>query len=181
MFGPDDDLHEISANGYLNIPIMRLSTVYTNSQQQELTMSYRVSSPFGAFTQLNRELNRFFDTRSLDGQLVESASWTPQVDIVETEASFLVIADLPGVDPAAIELNLDQGVLTIQGERGTTADREGSYSRRERKRGSFLRRFNLPESADAAAISAKSSHGVLEITIPKSKPAQPVSITVTGE
>lgn len=145
-------------------------------------MSYLVS-PFNALNQINRELNRFFDDRyPAAGNLLESGAWTPQVDISENEGEFRVVADIPGVKPEDMEIRLHNGVLTIRGERSTDNEvKEESFTRRERIRGTFLRQFNLPDSADEETVSAKSVNGVLEVTIPKAKKAKPVSITVEGE
>lgn len=144
-------------------------------------MSYLVS-PFSALNDINRELNRIFEDRPYGLQRAEYASWAPQVDILETEESFRVVVDVPGVKPEDIEISLHKGVLTVKGTRETVNEESGeSYSRRERFRGNFVRQFNLPESADEETVSAKSVNGVLEITIPKSKPTSPISITVEGE
>ena len=143
-------------------------------------MNYRVS-PFNALNQINRELNRFFDDQP-PGQYTEGANWSPQVDISETEQSFVVTADMPGVKPENMEISLHQGVLTIRGERNTDNEvTESNFTRRERIRGTFYRQFNLPETADEETVSAKSNNGVLEITIPKAQKAKPISITVEGE
>jgi len=132
--------------------------------------------------QLSRELNRFFDDSPLDTALTEYTSWSPQVDIFETQDAFRVLADLPGVKSEDIEVSLHQGVLTIRGERGTDKEvKENNFARRERMRGAFSRQFHLPDTADEETVSAKSNNGVLEITIPKARRATPVSITVEGE
>ena len=101
------------------------------------------------------------------------------VDIKEEENRYVIHADVPGVDPADIEVNMENGVLSIKGERESESkeEREG-YKRVERVRGSFFRRFNLPDTADAEAISAKSKDGVLEIVIPKQEKPQPKRIRI---
>jgi HSP20 family protein len=101
------------------------------------------------------------------------------VDIHEEESQFVLSVDLPGVDPKAVEITSDKGVLTIRGQREDTRReaREG-YRRVERINGEFQRRFSLPESADVQSIQAKSSNGVLEVTIPKLAQVQPHRITV---
>ena len=136
-------------------------------------MSYFVS-PFNALNQLNRELNHFFDDQ---GQ--PSAGWAPQVDLSESEDAFHVVADVPGVNPEEIEISLHNGVLTIRGDRDSEKEVSGkNYTRRERSKGTFMRQFNLPDSADAESVTAKSEHGVLQVTIPKAKMAKPISISV---
>jgi HSP20 family protein len=87
--------------------------------------------------------------------------------------------DLPGVDPKAVEITSDQGVLTIRGQREDSRkeSREG-FRRVERISGEFQRRFSLPDSADAKNIKAKFVNGVLEVAIPKVAQVQPQRITV---
>jgi HSP20 family protein len=112
---------------------------------------------------------------------VATSDWTPAVDIKETDTAFEIHADIPGVDPKDIEVHMEEGILSIKGERQSESkeEREG-YKRIERSRGTFYRRFSLPDTADAEKITAKSNHGVLEITIPKQEQQQPRKITVSG-
>jgi HSP20 family protein len=115
------------------------------------------------------------------GELADGASvsWIPHVDIHEEAERFVVVADLPGVEGKDIEITADQGVLTIKGERRSEkkSSKDG-FERVERAAGTFLRRFTLPESADAEAIKARHANGVLEVTIPKRPEEQPRRITV---
>jgi HSP20 family protein len=122
---------------------------------------------------------RHFD-RAL-GEVADSASvsWIPRVDIHEEAERFVVVADLPGVEGKDIEITADKDVLTIKGER--RAEKKSStdgFERVERASGSFLRRFTLPETADAEAIKATHVNGVLEVTIPKRPQEQPRRISV---
>lgn len=144
-------------------------------------MTYQVS-PFSALNQFNRELNRLFDDRPSGQHHPSSTRWTPQVDVAETENSFQVSADIPGVSPEDIEISLHNGLLTVRGERKFDHESSSvSFSRRERLPGTFSRQFNLPDSADQETVTAKTNNGVLEITIPKAKKSKPISITVQGE
>jgi HSP20 family protein len=103
------------------------------------------------------------------------------VDIKENEESYVLHADIPGVDPKDIEIDMEDGVLSIRGERRIDEEQEGeNYRRVERVRGSFYRRFNLPDTVDAERITARSNHGVLEVTIPKQEKVKPRRITVEG-
>jgi HSP20 family protein len=115
------------------------------------------------------------------GELADGASvsWIPHVDIHEEAERFVVVADLPGVEGKDIEITADQGVLTIKGERRSEkkSSKDG-FERVERAAGTFLRRFTLPESADAEAIKARHANGVLEVTIPKRPEEQPRRISV---
>jgi HSP20 family protein len=102
------------------------------------------------------------------------------VDIKEEETQYVVVVDIPGVDPSEIDVTTKDGVLTIKGERvKETRDEEKGYARVERAHGMFHRRFTLPESADAKKISAKGKDGVLEVVIPKREESQPRRITVS--
>lgn len=119
-------------------------------------------------------LDRFFgDT--------ESSGWTPRVDVREEASRFVILADLPGIDPADIEVQMDRNVLTLKGERKSETQDEGAkFTRVERRHGRFERRFTLPESADAEGISASGKHGVLEISIPKKAESSPRRITINA-
>ena len=134
--------------------------------------------PMNILNQLRREMDRLFETESA-GSNIATADWVPAVDIRETDKAFIITADVPGVDPKDIEVNMENGVLTIRGERKEEKEEEKEgYKRIERVRGTFYRRFTLPDTADAEKISARSKNGVLEITIPKQEKVQPRKITV---
>ena len=114
-----------------------------------------------------------------DASSVVTSQWTPRCDIKEEAERFLILADLPGVDPKDIEISMDKGILSIRGERTTEAKAEDErFSRIERAHGVFHRRFALPESADADGITATGNHGVLQISIPKRPAATPRRIQV---
>jgi HSP20 family protein len=122
--------------------------------------------------------------RQIDRALGESAdsasvSWIPHVDIREEAERFVVVADVPGVDGKDIDITAEQGVLTIKGVRQSEKkSSQDGFERVERATGTFLRRFTLPESADAEAIKATQVNGVLEVTIPKRPQEQPRRISV---
>jgi HSP20 family protein len=136
--------------------------------------------PWSLLHQLHRELDRAREGTTGDGSTA-TAEWAPTVDIKEEADKFVLQADLPGVKPEEIDVSMEEGVLTIRGEKKTEAniDKEG-YKRVERTFGSFYRRFSLPDTANPDAISAKSNHGVLEIVIPKREAVQPKKINVTS-
>ncbi|MCY1463640.1 Spore protein SP21 [compost metagenome] len=101
------------------------------------------------------------------------------MDIREEASQFVLLADLPGVEPSSIEVQMDKGVLSIKGERAAAEAIEGmQFSRTERDHGAFNRRFTLPDTADAEGIAARSHNGVLEIRIPKRSEAAPRRIQV---
>ncbi|MDQ7996821.1 MAG: Hsp20/alpha crystallin family protein [Luteibacter sp.] len=109
------------------------------------------------------------------------SAWAPRVDIREEAGRFLILADVPGVDLAAIDIQMEKNVLSIKGERKAFAsETEGKFSRVERTVGAFKRSFTLPESADAEGITASGSNGVLEIAIPKKAESAPRRIVVNA-
>ena len=136
----------------------------------------RYNNPWNLFDALQRDLHNL-DRPQGDNQLddeanVATASWAPSVDITENDDAFNILADIPGVDPKDIEISMDNGVLSIKGERKSeTVEEKENYRRVERHSGQFYRRFTLPDSADAEKIEAKSEHGVITITIPKQEVA----------
>ncbi|MCW8957303.1 MAG: Hsp20/alpha crystallin family protein [Gammaproteobacteria bacterium] len=138
-------------------------------------------NPWNLFDQLQQEMNRVqgFPVKTEDNGDVVTSDWAPAVDIKEEENQFLLIADIPGVDPKDIEVHMENGILTIKGERESEkkTEREG-YKRIEREHGIFYRRFTMPEGVDPEGIDANSNNGVLTVTIPKQEAVQPRRITV---
>ena len=118
--------------------------------------------PYNAFNPW-REVSRFFGTPEY------KTSWTPRFDITETDKAFVLRGDLPGVTQKDVEVRIDEGLLSVSGERKPTADEE-RFSRRERPSGKFARRFWLPDTVDADGIKASYADGVLELTLPKQDP-----------
>lgn len=129
---------------------------------------------------LRQVFGRFIGTEGSDTSQVARRSWAPRVDIREEEKRFVILADVPGVDPAAIEINMDKGILSIKGERASEVLEGSTLTRVERSQGAFDRRFALPDSADAESISASGRNGVLEISIPKKPETTPRRITINA-
>lgn len=130
--------------------------------------------PWRMMRDLQREMSTVFDRRIADTDEslpVASCDWAPAVDIKEEDNRFVIQADIPGVDPKDIEVQMEKGVLSISGERKAEHEEEKEgYKRIERSYGSFLRRFTLPETADADSITAKSKNGTLEVIVSKREP-----------
>ncbi|MDN3516826.1 Hsp20/alpha crystallin family protein [Aquisalimonas lutea] len=141
--------------------------------------------PWSVLSQLSNEMNSLFGTpagqAAADPSNMATSDWAPAVDIQEEKDRYVIQADVPGVKPDDIEVQMENGILTIKGERSAEDVQEGNgYKRVERVRGSFHRRFTLPETADAENITATSRNGVLEVVIPKQEKVQPRRITVQG-
>ena len=137
--------------------------------------------PWTFFNLMNRDLERMFGRNYGDDDSAIIADWVPSADVLELEDRFVLRADLPGVDPKAIDVNMEKGLLTISGERQAVEDADNAVTRHiERGCGRFHRRFSLPDSADAESITARSANGVLEITIPKLARVQARRITVSS-
>lgn len=137
--------------------------------------------PWSMLNQLHNQLNRAFD-REFDEASASSAAtadWIPPADVEEYKDRFVLKLDVPGVDVSAVDITLDQGVLSVSGERQRTAQaKEVERSRCERPHGRFHRRFTLPDTVDAAAVHAAGRNGIIEVTIPKQPKAQPRRIEV---
>lgn len=146
-------------------------------------MSITQYSPWQNSSSLPKDFKHFFDRyfndEESDQSNVVTSQWAPRVDIREEAKSFVILADIPGVDPKDIEVNMDKGILSIRGERRNESSENGDkYTRVERSHGIFYRRFALPDSADAEGIKARGRHGVLEISIPKKPESTPRRISI---
>ena len=119
-------------------------------------------------------LDKLFDRqlKQLDEEANTLGHWTPSVDIKAEANNYLILVDIPGVDPNDVQISIENKMVMIKGQRDIEKKekREG-YSRIEREYGSFYRRFTLPDDADIEKIDAHSKHGVLELVIPKKKPS----------
>ena len=138
--------------------------------------------PWSLHQELLQEVNRLFDRAGAnDASSGATADWSPSVDIDEYSDRFVLRADVPGIDPASIDVTLEKGVLTLAGAREQTVEASAIERRRvERASGRFHRRFTLPDTVDSEAVSASGRNGVLEVVIPKRAQVQPRRIAVTG-
>jgi HSP20 family protein len=142
--------------------------------------------PWHVVNRLHQTLDQVFNNQfsndalsSPEASSSPSVSWVPRVDIHEEKDRFVVLADVPGVDPKDIDITAENGVLTVRGERrAEKRETENGYERVERVSGAFLRRFTLPEGANTDSIKAKQTNGVLEVTIPKTPAVQPRRISI---
>ena len=134
--------------------------------------------------EMNRLFNTFFDSPTPGGNGGPALRrWVPAMDVVETEDRYVLRADLPGMSESDVNIELDDNVLTISGERKSEHEHRGEgYYRVERASGSFSRSLTLPEGVDADSIQASFDSGVLEVRIPKPEQPKPrkVPISVGG-
>ena len=137
--------------------------------------------PWTVVNRLHQSLDQFFNEAlsSPEASSSPSVAWVPRVDIHEEKDRFVVLADVPGVEPKDIDITAENGVLTVRGERrAEKRETDNGYERVERVTGAFLRRFTLPEGANTESIKAKQTNGVLEVTIPKTPAVQPRRISI---
>jgi HSP20 family protein len=138
--------------------------------------------PFRDLNMLQDRMNRMFDDAGRTWRTDEPAAtttWSPAVDIFETEGEIVVKAELPGMERKDIGLNLENNVLTVRGERRFTKEtKDDNYHRIERSYGTFSRSFSIPATVDEEKIRADYRDGVLKIVLPKKEQAKPKQIRI---
>ena len=138
--------------------------------------------PFRGLSTLQDQMSRLFADTLFRGRSDESAltTWAPAVDIYETENALVVKADLPDVNEKDLDIQVENNILTIRGERKFERDvKEDNYLRVERAYGSFSRSFSLGNTVNTEAIKAEYRDGVLTLTIPKREEAKPKQVKVS--
>lgn len=138
--------------------------------------------PFRDLVTLRERMNRLFEdaftSRGEEKDLVAS-SWSPSVDIYETENEIVLTAEVPGVDEKNIEIKLEDNTLSLKGERNFEKEtKEENYHRIERAYGSFYRSFTLPRNIDQDNIKAENENGILRITMPKKPELKPKKVKI---
>jgi HSP20 family protein len=143
--------------------------------------------PFRDLLSLQERMNRLFDesyrgtnrTGAGTDEWALGGSWAPAVDIYEQDGNIVMKAELPGVDPKAVDIRLENNTLTLRGERKLDREvKEDSYHRVERSYGAFSRSFTLPMVVDQGSIKAEYKDGVLKLTLPKREEAKPRQIQI---
>jgi HSP20 family protein len=136
-------------------------------------------NPFVELDEIQQRLNRLFIERTAKAGEPGFADFMPAVDIEETDADFIVKADLPEVKKEEIKVHVQDGVLTIEGERREQREEKGKrFHKIEREYGRFVRRFALPTEIDADKVRAEFKDGVLSVALPKAPAAKPKLIDV---
>ena len=139
--------------------------------------------PFRELEEVSDRLNRMFArpaARATNGkETMIVADWTPSVDISETEGEYQIKAEIPDVKKEDVKVTVEDGVLTIQGERKHEKEEKGKkFHRIERSYGSFVRTFSLPDVIEEDKVKAEFKDGVLNLHLPKSEKAKPKAIEV---
>jgi HSP20 family protein len=133
-------------------------------------------------SEMNRLFNTFFDAPTTTNGAGNRSfrRWIPAMDLVETEGEFVLRADLPGLSEEDVNIELEDNVLTIKGERKAEhEERKEGYYRVERSSGAFSRSLTLPEGVDAEAVKASFDRGVLEVRIPKPEERKPRKVAIS--
>jgi HSP20 family protein len=139
--------------------------------------------PFRELEDMSDRLNRMFSHSALPRtngkETMVVADWVPSVDVSETEGGYQITAEIPDVKKEDVKVTLEDGVLTIQGQRKQEKEEAGKkYHRVERSYGSFVRSFTLPDLVDEEKVKAEFKDGVLNLQLPKSEKAKPKAIEV---
>lgn len=127
-----------------------------------------------------RAMNLNASRRGEDGrQSLTTAEWAPTVDITEDGNEYLIKAELPEVNKEDVKLTVENGVLTLKGERRfEREEKDKKYHRIERSYGSFMRSFSMPDDADPDKVAAEFKDGILQVRLPKSEAKKPKQIEV---
>ena len=136
--------------------------------------------PFRDLVTLRDKMNRLFEdaVRGDEKDLI-SSSWTPAVDIYETENELVLAAEVPGVEEKDVEISVEDNTLSIRGERKFQKEtKEENYHRIERSYGSFYRSFTLPTYIDQERIHAEHESGVLKVHMPKKPEVKPRKVKI---
>jgi HSP20 family protein len=136
------------------------------------------------FEKMRQEMDRLWDSflEGRPGRRAREEGWVPSLDFSETKSDLVVKAELPGIDPKGIDISLNEGVLTIKGEkRQEKEEKEEGYHLVERSYGSFTRSIRLPREVQNDKINAFYKNGVLKITLPKSEEAKKKEIKIKVE
>ena len=134
--------------------------------------------PFDELTMLRNRMDRLWSRMTAEDETA-LADWSPTSDVVETKDEIMIKAELPGIDEKDVDIEIENGVLTIKGERKAEKETEEKGFRRiERSYGTFLRSFTLPANVAPEKITASFANGMLEVHLPKKEEAKPRTVKV---
>ncbi|MDD2699744.1 MAG: Hsp20/alpha crystallin family protein [Sideroxydans sp.] len=140
--------------------------------------------PFKELEDVSNRLNRLFgragSTEDSDQNMLAVADWSPSVDISETDDAYLIKGEIPGVKKEDVKVSVQDGMLTIQGERKMEKEEKNKkFHRVECSYGNFVRSFRMPDDADENKVKAEFKDGMLNVSLPKTEKARNRSINVT--
>ncbi|MDD3802854.1 MAG: Hsp20/alpha crystallin family protein [bacterium] len=141
-------------------------------------------SPMNDLFDLRKEIDSMFDNRFFGGMLQRfgEQAWAPVMDIVESDKDFTVKVELPGMKKEEIKINIENNILSIEGERKSESEEKGkTFHRIERSYGSFYRAVSLPKQIDEQKIKASFNDGLLTVVLPKSDIAKTKAIEITDK
>jgi HSP20 family protein len=138
--------------------------------------------PFRELEDMSTRLNRFFGQMPIRTSEEEGgffADWSPAVDVEETDKEYLIKADLPAVKKEDVKVGIEDGILTVQGERKQEKEeKDKRFHRLERSYGKFVRRMSVPIDVDPQKVAADFKDGVLNVHLPKTNGAKPRTVEV---
>lgn len=147
-------------------------------QNRLTTLQHALDTPIAReFAAMRRRMRHLFGDEFPDLE-VEPVGWNPAVDLKEDEKEFVMTADLPGIKPAGVTVECQDGTLTIKGEKSEEKKETGNGNRwhlYERSYGNFYRSFSFPKPVDAAKASAEFANGVLTVRVPKAPEEKPAA------
>ena len=165
-------------------PARRQQRQFRRKRNEQLMNALTRWDPFKEMEETQNRLARILGlspTRAgtCDKEAMTIAQWAPSVDISEDDKEWLVKTDLPEVKKEDVKVTVENGVLTITGERKfEKEEKDKKYHRIERAYGNFLRSFALPDAADGSKVAAEFKDGVLKVHLPKSEKAKPKAVEV---
>lgn len=132
--------------------------------------------PFAELAELRGPWERLLGMRPFDGQ----QKWAPAIDIERSNGDLVLRADVPGIKPGEVKIEIEDNILTVSGQHHESSQKqEKDYLRRERRYGSFSRSMALPEGVDPKKVRAKTHDGVVEVTIPLPQEAKKERVEIT--
>lgn len=138
--------------------------------------------PFRDVLSMQERINKIFDETAKNQNMSQYGEWHPPVDIYEWENGIVILAELPGVTEDLVDIMIEEGMLTVKGEKKLPYDKDGdTFFRLERNFGKFSRSFSLPSSVDTNNIRASLKEGILKIEISKKDEVKPKMIKVIKE
>jgi HSP20 family protein len=132
--------------------------------------------PFAELGELRSRFDRLFD----DIAETRGRSWAPAIDVERDDGNLVIRADVPGIKPEEVKIEVENDILTVSGQHEETKEEKSkSFLRRERRYGSFSRSMALPPGVEAKKIKAKTRDGVVEVTVPLPKEAKKETVRIT--